>query len=182
MKMTTENLMIEPALGGGLQVRFSTDDIAYAPDMLHKYEGKPVTIEVKHKREGRSLDANAYCWVLCDKIAGVKGLRVKKMDVYRQAIRDYGVSSMVLLKKEAIPKFIQDWENESGRYGKFADVMGSSPSAPGYMWVKVYYGSSDYDTHEMSILIDGLVADAQDLGIDTMTPAEIEHMKNLWGA
>jgi hypothetical protein len=44
-----------------------------------------------------------------------------------------------------------------------------------------YYGSSGYDTKQMSILIDGLVADAQELGIDTMTPTELAKLKTLWG-
>ena len=182
MKLVTDNLMIEPALSGGAIVRFETLDLHYSPELLRKYEGKKITVEFKEKRGGRSLDANAYCWVLCDKIAASKGLLLKKVDVYRQAIRDYGVSSLVAIRKDAVPKFLREWEGEAGRYGKFADIMGDSKGQPGFVWIKAFHGSSDYDSKEMSVLIDGLVADAKDLGIETATPDEIERLKAAWGA
>lgn len=46
---------------------------------------------------------------------------------------------------------------------------------------KIYRGSHTYDTKEMSVLIDGTVADAKELGIDTITPAELQEMKERWG-
>lgn len=181
MKLTTNNLLIQPALSGGAIVHFETLDLKYQRELMHKYDGKEVTVEVKTKRGSRSLDANAYCWVLCDKIAATKGLMVKKTDVYRQAIRDYGVSDTIAIKKEAAPKFIRDWDGDTQRYGKFCELMGGSRTQPGYVWIRVYYGSSEYDTKEMSVLLDGLVADAQELGIQTETPDEIAKMKAMWG-
>ena len=46
---------------------------------------------------------------------------------------------------------------------------------------KIYRGSHTYDMKEMSVLIDGTVADAKELGIDTITPAELQEMKERWG-
>ena len=40
---------------------------------------------------------------------------------------------------------------------------------------KIYRGSHTSDT------IDGTVADAKELGIDTITPAELQEMKERWG-
>ena len=168
--------MIEPALSGGAIVRFETLDLKYSPDLLHKYDGKKMTVEFKEKREGRSLDANAYCWVLCDKIAAVKGLRIKKGDVYRQAIRDYGVTTIVPVETERLGTILQAWDDQG--YGNDHDVIGAS-KIDGYTNVRLYVGSHNYDSYEMSVLIDGLVADAQELGIDTMTPREIEELKGL---
>ena len=165
MKLTTENLLVEPALSGGAIIRFETLDLKYKPELLHKYEGKKITVDIKEKRGGRSLDANAYCWVLCDKIAAVKGLMVKKTDVYKQAVRDYGVTSIVAIQKEAVPAFIKSWSSQG--YGNDADVIGPMNEHPDYMWVRVYHGSSTYDKKEMSVLIDGLVADCHQLDIDT---------------
>ena len=181
MKLKAENLMIEPALSGGSIIRFETMDIEYSPELMHKYDSKQMNVEIKEARKGRSLDANAYCWVLCDKIASTKGLMVKKADVYKQAVRDYGVCENILLPNEGVAKFVQDWNGEVGRYGKFCDVMGKSKQHPESTWVRVYYGSRDYDSKEMSVLLDGLIADAKDLGIETMTPDEIAKMKSLWG-
>ena len=51
----------------------------------------------------------------------------------------------------------------------------------GYGLVSCYDDKSTYDTKEMSVLIDGTVADAKELGIDTITPAELQEMKERWG-
>ena len=178
MKLIAENLLIEPSISGGAIVRFETLDLKYSHDLLHKYEGKKMTVEIKEKRKGRSLDANAYCWVLCDKIATEKGLLLKKTQVYKQAIKDYGVTLVLPIKNELLKDIIK-WHQNSG-LGNDCDVLGASKHK-GYTNVMMYYGSSGYDTKQMSVLIDGLVADAQELGIETMTPDQIEEMKALWG-
>lgn len=178
MKLTTNNLLIEPALSGGAIIRFETLDIKYSHELMHKYDGKKMTVEIKEKRGGRSLDANAYCWVLCDKIAQTKGLLLKKGDVYKKAIRDYGVTTVVPVENELLPKVLKAWDDQG--YGNDHDIIGAS-KVKGYTNVRLYLGSSEYDSKEMSILIDGLVADAQELGIDTMTPTEMSKLKAMWG-
>ena len=178
MKLLAENLLIEPSISGGAIVRFETLDLKYSHDLMHKYEGKKMTVEIKEKRGGRSLDANAYCWLLCTKIADIKGLRLKKTQVYKQAIRDYGVTLVMPIKNDLLKDIIR-WHENSG-LGNSCDVLGES-KIKGYTNVMMYYGSSGYDTKQMSVLIDGLVADAQDLGIETMTPNELAEMKALWG-
>ena len=178
MKLTAEHLMIEPSLSGGAIVRFETMDLKYQSDLMHKYDGKKMRVEIKEKREGRSLDANAYCWVLCDKIASTKGLLLKKSDVYKQAIRDYGVTLVMPIKNDLLKDVIK-W-HQNGGLGNDVDVIGPSKH-DGYTNVRMFYGSSGYDTHQMSILLDGLVADAKDLGIQTETPEEIARMKSMWG-
>lgn len=178
MKLTTDNLRVEPALSGGAIVTFETVDLQYSPELLHKYEGKKISVEVKEKRGGRSLDANAYCWVLCDKIAQTKGLMATKTDVYKKAIKDYGVTSIVAISQDAVPAFIRDWKTRG--YGNDVDVMGKMKEHPDHVWLRVYHGSSTYDTKEMSVLLDGIIADAKELDIDTMTPAEVEKLKSMW--
>ena len=170
--------MFEPALSGGAIVRFETLDVKYSPELMHKYNDKKMAVEIKEKRGGRSLDANAYCWVLCDKIAQTKGLRVKKGDVYRRAIRDYGVTTVVPVETDRLDMILQAWDDQG--YGNDHDIIGKS-KFDGYTNVRLYVGSSKYDSKEMAVLIDGLVADAEELGIDTMTTSEIEELKRLWG-
>jgi hypothetical protein len=170
--------MIEPALSGGAFIRFETLDLKYSPELLHKYEGTTMTVDIKEKKGKRSLDANAYCWVLCDKIASVKGLLVKKGDVYRQAIRDYGVTTVIPVETERLGIILNTWDSQG--YGNDHDVIGRS-KYDGYTNVRLYVGSSNYDSREMSRLIDGLIAEANDLGIETMTPSQIAELKSLWG-
>ena len=178
MKLTTNNLMIEPALSGGAIVRFETMDLRYQRDLMHKYDGKKMKIEIKEDRKGRSLDANAYCWVLCDKIAATKGMLLKKADVYKNAIRDYGVTAVMPVQNDLLKDIIV-WHTKNG-LGNDTDILGAS-KFDGYTNVRFYYGSSGYDTHQMSVLLDGLVADAQELGIQTETPDQIAQMKAMWG-
>ena len=178
MKLTTQNLMIEPALSGGAIVRFETLDLKYQRELMHKYDGKKVTVEIKTKRGNRSLDANAYCWVLCDKIAATKGLLLKKTDVYKQAIRDYGVTTILPVESERLGMILRAWDSQG--IGNDHDILGKS-KFNGYTNVRLYVGSSQYDSKEMSVLLDGIIADAKELGIQTETPDEIARMKAEWG-
>lgn len=178
MKLTTENLMIEPALSGGAIVRFETLDLRYQRELMHKYDGKKVTVDIKEKRKGRSLDANAYCWVLCDKIAATKGLLLKKSDVYKQAIRDYGVTTILPVESDRLDIILKTWDGLG--LGNDHDILGKS-KIDGYTNVRLYVGSSQYDTAEMSVLLDGIIADAQELGIQTETPDQIAELKAMWG-
>ena len=178
MKLSTNDLLIQPALSGGVIVKFETLDIKYQPDLMHKYDGKPVTVEIKTKREGRSLDANAYCFLLCDKIAATKGLLVKKTDVYKQAIRDYGVTTILPVETAKLGAILRTWDSRG--LGNDHDILGPS-KFEGYTNVRLYVGSSQYNSEEFSILLDGIIADAQELGIQTETPEELAKMKAMWG-
>jgi hypothetical protein len=136
----------------------------------------PVRVEVKRWRKKRSLDANAYAWVLIDKIAQATG--VPKTEVYRKVIREIGgVSEIVCVRTEAVDKFREGWEAHG--LGWQTDVMPSK--IEGCTNVVLYYGSSTYDTKQMSALIDSLVQDAQALGIETLPPHEIARLNSLWG-
>ena len=131
------------------------------------------TISPSKKR--RSLDANAYAWVLMDKLA--MAMRITKTEVYRNAIREIGGNSeIVMVKDEAVGEFCRCWESRG--LGWQTDQM---PSAqPGMTNVICYKGSSEYDTKQMSVLIDSLVQDAHALGIETLPPYKIAGMMEAW--
>ena len=131
------------------------------------------TISPSKKR--RSLDANAYAWVLIDKLA--TAMRLGKTEVYRNAIRDIGGNSDILcMTEEAYPSFKRHWEkNGTGWQAE------SSPSKiPKCVTVTAYYGSSVYDTAQMSQLIDHLVQDCKALGIETLSPEKLAGMMEAW--
>lgn len=135
-----------------------------------------VSIEVKRWRKKRSLDANAYAWVLIDKIAQATG--VPKTEIYRKAIREIGgVSEIVCVRTEAVDKLREGWEAHG--LGWQTDVMPSK--IEGCTNVVLYYGSSTYDTQQMAALIDSLAQEAQALGIETLPPHEIARLNSLWG-
>ena len=127
-------------------------------------------------RKKRSLDANAYAWVIMDKLAASLGLT--KSEVYRNAIKEIGGNSeIVIVKDEAVGDFCRCWESHG--IGWQTDQM---PSAyPGMTNVICYKGSSEYDTKQMGLLIDNLVQDAQALGIETLPPYKLAGMMEEWG-
>lgn len=124
----------------------------------------------------RSQDANAYMWVLCDKIA--KAIRSTKEDVYRKAIREVGQFETVPIKDEAVDTYINRWSKNG--LGWFAEKQEGS-KIPGYSRVVTYFGSSCYNRAEMVRLIDNIADECRELGIETITPEEkarmIAHIK-----
>ena len=136
--------------------------------------GKLLTVEIKPER--RSLDANALCWVLCTKIAN--SIRQTPENVYRAFIKRVGQSDYLLIQNEAVDAFIANWASKGE--GWFAEKAWESKKVPDCTTVKVYYGSSIYDTKQMSILLDEIVTECKEMGIETMTPHEIESLKSQW--
>lgn len=133
-------------------------------------------ITAKKKRKKRSLDANAYCWVLIDRLA--EKLNLTKEEVYRQAIKQIGgVSEVCCIQDKAVEKLREAWERNG--IGWQTDTMPSK--IEGCTNVVLYYGSSTYDTAQMARLIDNIVWNCQEQGIDTMPPAELENLLTLWG-
>ena len=126
-------------------------------------------------KKKRSLDANAYAWVLIDKIAEV--MRLGKVEVYRNAIRDVGGTSEIFcMQEKAVNTFRRCWEGNG--VGWQTETMPSK--LPGCVNVIGYYGSSAYDTKQMSVLIDHLVQDAKALGIETMPPDRLNSLLEAW--
>lgn len=135
-----------------------------------------LSIEIKPFRERRSLDANAYCWKLISDIS--ERMSVPKEAVYRSAIREIGGNSeIVCVRNEAVAKLRQGWQRNG--LGWVTDTFPSK--IPGCTNVILYYGSSCYDSKQMSRLIDNIIQDCHELGIQTDTPSEIAKMKSMWG-
>lgn len=139
-------------------------------------EGKVYEAELKEHRERRSLDANSYFWVLCGKLASKVGL--SKEEVYRTLIKNVGDNfEIVPIRNDAVDKWISNWESKG--IGWVCDILGES-KLDGYTNIITYYGSSTYDTKQMSSLINLIVQDCKEQGIETMTPAELSLMLEYW--
>jgi hypothetical protein len=133
-----------------------------------------VRIEIKKASKTKSRDANAYCWVIIDRIAEKTG--VSRSDIYRHAIKEIGgVSTTVCVQDKAVDRLRESWEKNG--IGWQTDTLKSR--IEGCTNVILYYGSSVYDSQQMSRLIDSLVQEAEGLGIPTY-PEETERMKRQW--
>lgn len=149
-------------------------------DDFDRLREKPVSVEVKAYRRKRSLDANAYAWTLIEKIAIASSqphAQVYKDDVYRQAIRSInGVSETVCVPTASAERLCRGWCS----HGRGWQTEQFSSKIANCTNVTLYFGSSVYDTEQMSRLIDYLVDEAKGLGIETATPDEIAKYKDLW--
>ena len=148
------------------------EDLRTLFDDLHDSD---VNVEVKRWYKRRSLDANAYCWVLIDKLA--EKLNLSKKEVYRELIRSIaGVSETVCTKTIAVERLKETWSRNG--LGWFAETYPSK--IKDCTNVILYFGSSCYDTKQMSALIDLLVEDCKAQGIETATPEELARLKEGW--
>lgn len=130
-----------------------------------------LSIKAVKYRKKRSLDANAYMWVLLSKIAEV--IHSNKDDVYLEMLSSYGVFTHIIVKKSVVDKVKSEWRTvrELGEI----NVNGSQG-----VQLQCYFGSSTYDSKEMATLIDGVVREAKELGIETLPPDELNRMKREW--
>lgn len=158
----------------GMDIVFNTEGSlseldGFTPDM-------EIELTIKKHREKRSLDSNAYLWVLIDKLA--EKTEEPKSIIYKKSVKEIGGNSDTLcLKNEAVDTFCTVWESRG--LGWQTDRLPSK--IEGCTNVVVYYGSSTYNSAQMYLLIQNVVADCKEQGIETMPPEELESLIKEWG-
>ena len=136
-----------------------------------------VKVELSKWHEKRSVNANAFCWKLLDEIA--KKVKSTKEEVYKQIIKRVGVFEVLPIKNISVNSFIKKWKSKG--LGWVCENLGNS-KIPNYTNIIAYFGTSTYDTSEMSRFIDEVVNEAESLGIQTETPDKIAEIKSLWSS
>lgn len=140
-----------------------------------KLKDNKLRIEIKLFKEKRSLDANNYFHVLVGKIAEV--VTISKAKAKNILICKYGQPEILpdgeflIYKTNAPVEFMYELESIHAIPIRYLDDA---------TFYKIYRGSHTYDTKEMALLIDGTVADAKELDIETVTPEELRKMKERW--
>jgi len=142
---------------------------------LEELKENKLSIEIKKYRENRSLDANAYMWVLISKLE--EKINISKDIIYKDAIRNIGVYEVIPVKNEAAERFIEAWTKNG--LGWVCETTKSK--LEGYTNILAYYGSSTYNTAEMSRLIDFIVQECKQLNIETMSRTELDSLIESWG-
>lgn len=152
-------------------ITFSLNESS-AVNEIDKLKDCKLSIKAVKHREKRSLDSNAYAWVLIQKIA--EAVNSNKWDVYLECLKKYSRSfSHVIVKPEAVGKMKE-------LYRTCVDLGEISVNGTTGHQLQVYYGSSTFNTKEMSVFIDGIVSECKELNIETLPPAELERMKATW--
>ena len=172
METKAKLLGVQPNWDNGkFRVMFEID--GESADKLNRMQDKALKLKVTEYKKKRSLDANAYLWLLCTKIAEV--VESSKDEVYEEMIQRYGYidededGPIVITVKagKSIRRIEGHWKWIHGN-GEFNAYVGIK-------------GSSKYNTQEMHHFLQQVIMEAQELGIDTATPDEIARMEALWG-
>lgn len=134
-----------------------------------------LTLKVGKYTKKRSLDANAYCWTMIGRMA--EKLKIPKTEIYRQAIKEIGGNSdTVCIQDKAVSQLCDGWQRNG--IGWLTETMPSK--IEGCTNVVLYYGSSTYDSAQMSRLINIIVDECRQLGIETKSKEEVESLLRQW--
>lgn len=142
-----------------------------AKKFVGEMKPKKYFLEIKEYREKRSIDANNYLWVLLDKIAEALG-RTKE-ELYLQYVRQCGPYKDFTLTEEEAKTFRVAWSKLGT--GWPTEQVDYTPDGDRVV-IRAYYGSSQYNTKQMSRLLDMVVQDAKELGIETMPQEELKSL------
>ena len=163
--------------GGEWLVSFTTREDPRK--IFDQFTDKDVNVEIKKSTKARTKTANDFCWALCADIGNALRPPLPKEEVYRRAIGEVGKFELMHMKVEAIPTFREIWSQRG--IGWFTQVVDYS-EIPGCKIVMAYFGSSTYNTEEMSRLIDYLKDDAENMGLTIPVSKEEEaRLLAAWG-
>ena len=126
-------------------------------DKVVKLSGKEVNITISEPKEKRSLDSNAYFWLLVNKLADK--LHTSKEEMYLKLLKDYGQSIVVTVK--------QGLDLSQAGFKYYEVLKDGLINGKPFTAYKVFIGSSQYTKEQMSVLIDGAVQECKELGIET---------------
>lgn len=129
-------------------------------------QDKEKLFEIKEKKKNRTLTQNSYAWELITQLANV--LKLSKEDLYLKMLEDYGQSSLISVKSDIVISGFVKYYKEVGR-SKLNDTE--------FTHYKIYKGSSQFDTYEMGIFIDGIIHECESVGIPTLTKEQVNNLK-----
>ena len=146
-----------------------------------------LTLEIKKYKAKRSLDANAYYWVLLTKLARVLGMT--NAEAHNMMLCWYG--QLELFDEKAVCMTIPDTEesekkvkNSSEYHLRPTSQVREGNDGVMYRTYKLLRGSSTYNTEEMARLISGLIEQCKEAGIpdaEIASPNEKRILKERYG-
>jgi len=133
---------------------------------------KLIAIECKEHRKKRSLDANGMLWAICTQIANA--IKSSKDEVYLTMLERYGVFTHVIVKPEAVERIKQEWRT--------CRVLGEvTVNGKTGVQIQCYYGSHLYDSKEFSVLLEGVISEAREMGIEVISEQDKQLLIQEWG-
>lgn len=140
-------------------------------------QDKTKKYEVKEVKKKRSLNANNYFWKLLQELCGVQNLDT--IEEYKKRVKELGIFRRFRIEPKDVKTFKIMWQDKGiAWFCEIADTeyLGSVE----FKIINAYYGSSSFNSKQMSRLIDNLVQDCQAVGIETKSKAEIDSLLRSW--
>lgn len=175
MKWVTKGINLIKSIGWNILIPAPKDEALNKLDPEAEY-----IVEIKKKVNRRSLNANAYAWVLCEKIAHElsKNGYTSKNDVYKRVLIECGAFTYIPVKNVAVDRFIEIWHGHG--LGWHAEDAGPAKTE-GYTIIRAYHGSSVYTVDEMRRLIDALIDECNQLNIPIESNDYVNLLIQEWG-
>lgn len=157
-----------------MKLLFKKDKFAFLLPRIMEFintldDDKDYELNIGKPTKAKSNEANAYYWVLIGKLS--EKINVPPKEIYRNHIRDVGGNyEVVPIRDDAVDTWQKNWINKG--LGWVCESLGES-KLRGYTNMICFYGSSTYDSKQMSRLIELCVTDCKEQGIETMTPTEL---------
>jgi len=160
-------------LTGQMNITLSINERSALQEIDSIKDCEKLSIKAVKHRNKRSLDSNAYAWVLMQKIA--EAVNSDRWSVYLEMLKKYSREfTFVICKEHAVDKLKE-------LYRTCIDLGEVNVNGQEGHQIQVFFGSSTFDTKAMSVFIDGIVSECKELGIETIPPDELERMKAAWG-
>ncbi len=156
---------------GQRQVTFTVNEPS-AINQLEELEGiDKLSIKAVKYRQKRSLDANATLWLCLGRIANA--LRADKWDIYLQMLKRYGKYTYICVKPNVVEAVQKQWRE--------CEVIGEVEiGGKKAVQMLCYFGSSTMNTQEFSILLDGVISEMKEMGLETPTTEDMRRSLEQW--
>ena len=129
-------------------------------------QDKDKLFEIKENSKHRTLTQNAYAWSLINELANK--LNISKEDMYLKMLKDYGQSTILSIKQEV----------DISGFFKYYEIIGESElNGKIFTHIKVFKGSSQFNTKEMTVFLNGIIQECESVGIPTLTEEQIKKLK-----
>ena len=136
-----------------------------------------LNISLKKYRKHRSLNANAYFWKLLQELCELA--EIDPIKDYKRRVKELGIFRRFKIEKENVKTFEKMWTAQGiAWFCEIADTTYIENTE--FKIINAYYGSSSYNSKQMARLIDGVVQDCKEYGIETKPQAEIDSLLKEW--
>lgn len=128
------------------------------------YQDKDKVFEIKEYRKKRTLNQNNYYWELLGELS--LALRLPPEELHKRMLKDYSQKYQIMIPYEIELRGIEYYDKKS-----VIEKNGKK-----FQTYNIYVPSHELKTKEFAILLDGLINECKQVGIETLTPNQIREM------